>query len=661
MRTLLFVLVGIVSVLGTINDCPAQQTKVTVPFTGLPKTELVFEIDGVQADWKLASQSGDGVTYTCDGNKLSMRLERLSIHDVLYVQLDAPAGKTLSVRSYQARFSMPTAGLHAVVCPNARKIAQNKIYAKHVNKWEDAPPIYHCLVPASFRELAFANSDAPFILLSNTEGANALSAGWMRANWATVLSGSSQAGSYVISLLRQNDIPVTGHTLEDALVISTKHELWFDVVRAYAKAFDRFNGRSRKKVLSSWTTEPVFDTWYCYGDNIDQELILKIAKKCKELGFGTLLIDAGWDTPQKGGYIKFEDGYLGDHLPMRDRFPDLAGAIKQMHEMGLRVELWCSPFWQGKLSQAYKQVTGSWHLHTAEGEHHCLCPRHRQLAKYFYDRFAWIAKTYDCDGMWLDSGDNVPAECMAKHEHVDKPMGDAFIDCMLAAGKGFRSVKPDGVIEVRTLHGNLNSKIAFDLIQPSDAPNRLDTQRMSSIHLRSWCHDARVKSDPIKWGEHVHPQGVGRYMATTLFLGVPALSVDFLTASDEHVKITKAWLDFYHKHKDTLLKGEFRPFGATYYNPDMMLIGKDESVVYLCNPNTKDIHLPRELKRVIVFNCTRMDALALNISPCLGKIGTQSYTPFWTVSGQLKQATVNGTLFVSQPVPKGGALIITKN
>jgi len=374
MRKLLFVMVMTILVFGTSRDCPARPTNVTVPFSGLPKTELSFDIDAAQAEWTLTSQSADLATYTCAGNKLSISLETLAILDVLHVRLDAPAGKALTVRSYQAKLTMPTTGLHAVMCPNARKIAQNKIYYKHTNRWDEVPPIYHCLVPEKFQEPANANCDAPFILLTNTKGDNAISAGWTKANQSTLLSGSSQDSNYVISLARQNDIPITGQTIKDALIVGTKQKLWFDVVRAYAKTFDRLNGRNRKKPLPDWTTEPVFDTWYCYGDKINQQLILDVAKKCKELGIGTLLIDAGWDTPPKGGYLSFEDGYLGDHMPMRDRFPDLVGAIKQMHEMGLKVELWASPFWQGKLSKAYLNVTGSWHLETPEGQHHCLCP-----------------------------------------------------------------------------------------------------------------------------------------------------------------------------------------------------------------------------------------------------------------------------------------------
>jgi alpha-galactosidase len=148
-------------------------------------------------------------------------------------------------------------------------------------------------------------------------------------------------------LSRHEDVPFTGDRLEDALFINTTAASWWDVMREYARTFDELNKRHHA-APPAWTSEPVFCTWYCYLDHIDQAGVLKIARKCKEMGFGTILIDAGWDCRPDGGYGDFQNGILGDFKAMPDRFPDLPGTIKQMHEMGLRVELWSAPFWQGK-------------------------------------------------------------------------------------------------------------------------------------------------------------------------------------------------------------------------------------------------------------------------------------------------------------------------
>lgn len=659
MRILEFALCCVFAAVLSAPSRAADRPGVIPPFDGLPKIELLFDIDGGSGNWSQQSKTADQAVFSCDGHKLKLWLSRSGSQKLLKFKLNAPAGKSLLVHGYTAKLTTPSAGLHAVMCPSTRKIAQDRIYYKSPQTWQSIPPMYQCLVTEKFIEAALANSEGPFVLLTDPKGNNALSAGWTKANWETWLSGEAEGSDYAITLARHNDVPFTGSNLEDTLIVSTATELWYDNARAYAIAFDRLNGRAKKKPVADWATDPYWDSWYCYGDHINEDQILKVARKCKEIGIRTVLIDAGWDVSPDNGYIDFE-GALGDHVALKDQFPDLPGAVRKMHAMGLKVELWCAPFWEGKQSNAYRTLTSSWHMQTSKGEHHCLCPRYPKLAHYLRDRFAWIMRTYGVDGIWIDAADNIPRACTAKHEHIDKPMGEAFLDCMLAVREGMRSVKPDAVLEVRPIHGNLNSKPAFDIIQPSDATEKLDTQRLATTQLRAWCYDTVVKSDPMKWSKEADAATVGKFMATTLCMGVPALSVDFVNATDEHSKIAKAWFSFFRRHKNTLVHGEFRPVGAAYYNPDLMLVGKDEAIIYIRNPNTKDLRITRPVKRVIVFNCLEQDSLSLSLSTCSGRFAAQSYAPDWMPSGRATQADAAGTLHISQDVPMGGALVIGK-
>jgi hypothetical protein len=256
--------------------------------------------------------------------------------------------------------------------------------------------------------------------------------------------------------------------------------------------------------------------------------------------------------------------------------------------------------------------------------------------------------------MWLDAADGVPSECSAKHEHIDKPMGEAFVDCLAATGEGLRSVKPDAIIEVRVLHGNLNSKRGIDVVQPSDAPESYEMLRLPGIHLRPWAYDIVVKNDPMMWPKEADAATVGKFLATMVCNGVPALSVDFLTASEEQCRITKAWLAFYKTHKATLLKGRFKLFGADYRSPDMMLIGRDEAVVYVKNPKTQAVATPKSIKRAIILNCTNSDTLDLRVSMAAGKRVAQPHNPDWTQAGP----EIEWDRAEPLRVPQGGAVVI---
>jgi alpha-galactosidase len=581
---------------------PAILGGVELHFEGIPRVELSFDLGDLEPEWALASKTAAEATYAWKGFALTVRAEPRGSARLLRVRLEPPAGSSLRVLGYEAKVAVPLAGLHAVMVPNTQPIAHTLIYFHEHKRWPESMKIHRCLIPKGFRQSAATNAEAPFIQLTDSRGHNKVVAGWTAAERSGELKGEAEGDLYVLTLSRREDVPFGGAALEDALFLSTESGPWWPVVRSYAGTFNDLNGR-RREPSPAWATDPVFCTWYCYLDHIDQAGVLRIARKCKELGFGTILIDAGWDCRPDGGYADFERGLLGDFTAMPDRFPDLPGAIREIHEMGLKVELWSAPFWQGKGSRAYREKTGDWHVRTPEGEDRNLCPRYVGTRDYLKERFAWVARTYGIDGMWLDAADGVPPRCEAKHEHRDLPMGAAFVDCLAAIREGLRSVNPQAVTEARVLHANLNTERALDVVQPSDAPESFEVLRLAGIHMRAWARGAVLKNDPMFWKKDAGAATVGKFLATMVCNGVPALSVDFLTAPEEQCRQTAAWLSFYRRHKETLLGGEFVLFGADPGSPDMLLAGKDEAVVSIKNPLTREVPLPRSAGRAGHSGC----------------------------------------------------------
>jgi hypothetical protein len=638
-----------------VNRENAPDKKISAGQITFENMELSFDLGGPDAVWHPESQGKSKARYTWQGYSLHLNLESKGIQKILHFKLEPPAGKKLSVKSYTAKVSMSTTGLHAVMVPNTRKIAHTLLYYHEHRTWPENPKIYRCLIPEGFEENAAVNHEAPFVLLTDSEGNNALSVGFAVADQGTKIKGEAVGESYVLTLVRQEDQPFTGDKLEDALIVSTATKSWIKVEEAYARTFDEMNGRKRTKA-PEWAFEPVFCTWYCYDDHITQDGVMKIAKKCKELGFGTILIDAGWDCKPDGGYADFETGILGDYIAVPDRFPDMPGLVRQIHDMGLRVELWSGPFWEGKESHSYKEKTKDYHIWNEKGVTHELCPKYPNTRVHLKEKFTWIAKTYGIDGMWLDAADSVPTECKASHEHLNQTMGEAFVDCMVAIHEGLRSVNPESITEGRVLHANLNTKTAFDIIQPSDAPKSFEFLRLAGIHIRPWVYDIVFKNDPMNWQKDADAATIGKFLSTMVCNGVPALSVDYLTAPEDQCNLTKAWLSFFQKHKKTLLDGEFKLFGADYGSPDMMLVGIDEAVVYLKNPNTTEVVLPRTIRKVILLNCTNSDNLKVKIIMADGRYTVQSYLPDWTLDGSSIQLGAPGMF--AHRVPQGGAAIV---
>lgn len=634
----------------------SADNRIELPFGGPGKVSLDFNLG---AKWARQSLDGSKAVYAWLGYKLELAAEEKSGQHILRFALKPPAGKSLSVDSYSVRVELAnSADLHALMVPSTHRIARTIDSFDKNNVWPDIR-LYNTLAQDGFKVWADTNGDSPLVVITDDKGNNAATVGWLAAERSTAMEGAIEGKSYCITMKRQTDVPFTGKVLEDAVVINTAKKPWMEADETYSRAFGDYNHRKHDPV-PDWAYEPVYCTWYCYADHINQEGVLKIARKCRELGFGTILIDAGWDCNPDGGYIDWETGILGDYVARPDRFPDFPGMVKQIHDMGLKVEVWSAPFWEGKKSRSYQEETSSWHMVGAEGELHELCPKYPKTREHFRQKYAWMAKTYGIDGVWIDAADAVRGSCMAKHEHLNQQMGQAFVDCLEAARAGLKSVNPNSVTEARVLHANINTKTAFDLAQPSDAPESFEILRKASIHIRPWAYDMVVKNDPMMWPTTADAATVGKFLATDVCSGVPALSVDFLTASEENCKITKAWLGFYKAHRKTLMKGKFALFGADFGSPDMMITGIDEAVVYLHNPKTAEVVLPKQFSRIILLNCTTSDEVSLSISSVSGKRALKVYGPDWTQQTSIVSLTADGTLRVKASIPQGGAAVIER-
>ena len=83
-----------------------------------------------------------------------------------------------------------------------------------------------------------------------------------------------------------------------------------------------------------------WSSWNCFAASITQEKILRIAKAMVQSG----LSQHGWS------YINLDDGWQGkrtgpDHaLVGNEKFPDMAGLVKSIHDLGLKAGIYSGPW-----------------------------------------------------------------------------------------------------------------------------------------------------------------------------------------------------------------------------------------------------------------------------------------------------------------------------
>ncbi len=152
---------------------------------------------------------------------------------------------------------------------------------------------------------------------------------------------------------------------------------------------------------------------------------------------------------------------------------------------------------------------------------------------------------------------------------------------------------------------NLNNKRFANLWQSIDFPGDFDAMRLCSLMMRPFSEGVVMGTDEMYWPVETDEMTVARYVATTVFSGVPAIGANLLDGPATHAEITKAWLGFYHAHQPGLTGGTFQPIGD-FVEPDQKIESVDEAFVYLRSGRAVNVHVRETVTKLFIANCTNV-------------------------------------------------------
>src|SRR5262249_46920735 len=121
---------------------------------------------------------------------------------------------------------------------------------------------------------------------------------------------------------------------------------------------------------------------------------------------------------------------------------------------------------------------------------------------------------------------------------------------------------PKAVVEFRWSYTNLNT------IYIATAHRAIDTGYVSSYDMdRHYCLLLRsyvpvgvaVHFDPLWWHREEKIENIAKMLSTMVVSGVPQIGIDLVNLPDKHRRLVKAWLMFYHAHKQDLRHGQMTP------------------------------------------------------------------------------------------------------
>ena len=194
--------------------------------------------------------------------------------------------------------------------------------------------------------------------------------------------------------------------------------------------------------------EPMYSFWYSYHQQFTDEEIEAECKRAKELGFGTVIVDDGWQTDDTNrGY-----GFCGDWKPAAGKIKDMRKHVEKVHQMGLKYLLWLSVPYVGIHSEIWKHfhnklIGMDWQQNTG-----ILDIRYPEVREYLSKVYADAVKDWDLDGLKLDFIDEFyqRKETPAVNKQMDCACIQQALDKLLAETmERLKKEKQDILIEFR--------------------------------------------------------------------------------------------------------------------------------------------------------------------------------------------------------------------
>lgn len=341
-------------------------------------------------------------------------------------------------------------------------------------------------------------------------------------------------------------------SFRETVIINQQTDHWDKAVRDVI-SFCREAQQIPQMPTPAWGFEPVWCSWYSHIYGLTQQDMVDHIPMLKELGFRTVIIDASWFKDRLVGMANA----WGDWRMKEQWFPDFPALADQLHEAGLKVLLWCSPAFIGKLAECREEMEPYRTLGPEGKRHDLLCPFCEESHQHAREVALRVMREYKLDGLKVDFMDRIEPQCHdPEHDHGDGNFGAAMERMMQTIRDAIVEVKADAVIEYRISYSTLASQPYANCHRANDAPFEVDYMRRENLFLRLFVdHPQAVWNDYAYWHQEESLANVELMLCMQIFSGgVPTVSVDLTQISAEERALIKRWLAFYNQHRESLAK-----------------------------------------------------------------------------------------------------------
>ncbi|TDD71221.1 hypothetical protein E1262_06255 [Jiangella aurantiaca] len=314
-----------------------------------------------------------------------------------------------------------------------------------------------------------------------------------------------------------------------------------------------------RRAVALENEQPVLCTWYSFHQDLDAAALDRELELAGRLGFGTLIVDDGWQTADaERGY-----GSCGDWRVEPAKVPDARALVERARALGLRTMWWIGTPFLGYRSQAYREAALATLYDEPAMEAAVLDPRSPRARRHLVGRVTDLVRSSGADGLKLDFLERFaavpPAPGPADGDRPDSSAGALALLAELV--DAVHAVRPEAMIEFREPYVSPASIRAATMVRVADCPLSPAQNRRGIVSMRAATSGVAVHSDPIMWSQVDSPERIAHQLLSALF-GVPQVSVRLAGQSAEALEVLSHWLTFWRRHAPVLLHGSLSVRGV---------------------------------------------------------------------------------------------------
>lgn len=370
-----------------------------------------------------------------------------------------------------------------------------------------------------------------------------------------------------IDFFHESEAPIRAY---ETTLRFDRRDVFFGDAIADASAWITKTAALRPAHVPDAAFEPLYSSWYSFHQDVTDKAIEAECAEAAALGMKTVIVDDGWQTDDNNrGY-----SFCGDWSVSTNRFPDFAAHVRRVHDLGLKYMIWYGVPMIGYKSANYARFKGKylWNQDGRWADYSCLDPRFPEVRAFLCDLYAKAMTDWDLDGLKLDFIDAIGfrgPDPAVKEDYAGRDirsLSEAVDRLMKDVHARLTAIKPDALVEFRQSYVGPGIRQYGNMLRATDCPGDLLANRCRIANLRLTSGETAVHADMLEWHADDTAENAARFVLSSLF-GVIQYSVMLREIPADHKRMIAHWLGFTRAHRDTLLKGAFRPRHFEAYYP----------------------------------------------------------------------------------------------